>query len=107
MWVFMSDSFLSIVAHEREPEMLLVRARCEGDIARVFPGVTESVDRHADYLYRAVIPRERVAQRLGEMASAISYPNFKNTVSDPERHDAYMDIWSTMYRLQVRERTEW
>ena len=107
MWVFMSDSFLSIVAHEKEPAMLLVRARAEGDIERAFPEVEATLDRQADYLYRAVIPRERVAQRLGELVSTIGYPNFKNTVKEAERHDAYMDIWQTMYRLQVSSRTEW
>lgn len=39
MWVFMSDSFLSIVADSTvsKSDCLLVRARREGDIERVFP----------------------------------------------------------------------
>jgi hypothetical protein len=37
MWVFLNDSFLSIVAHRTEPGVLLVRARTAGDIEAVFP----------------------------------------------------------------------
>jgi len=40
MWIFLSDSFLSIVDKD-DPSgaTLLVRARVAGDIERVFPGV--------------------------------------------------------------------
>lgn len=107
MWVFMSDSFLSIVAHGSDPELLIVRARHQGDIERAFPEVAAVVDKEADYLYHADVPRERVAERLSEFAGSISYANFKNTVVDPDRHDAYMDIWSTMYKMQVRGRSGW
>jgi hypothetical protein len=103
----MSDSFLSIVAHGSDQDVLVVRARHEGDIERAFPDVKAIVDKDADYLYHAEIPRARVAERLADFVSAISYPNFKNTVVDPDRHDAYMDIWSTMYKMQVRARTGW
>jgi|SRR5580704_18831608 hypothetical protein len=104
MWIFLSDSFLSIVAHSSIPGSLLVRARHEGDIERAFPDIAATVDESADYRYRAVIPREVVAQRLSEVAGSIDYPNFKNTVHDHDRRDAYMEIWSTMYRLQLKHR---
>ena len=39
MWIFLSDSFLSIVAHRDKPGVLLVRARRAGDIEAVFPDV--------------------------------------------------------------------
>jgi hypothetical protein len=104
MWIFLSDSFMSIVAHSSIPGALLVRARHQGDIERAFPEVTATIDEASDYRYRAVIPRERVAARLSELAGSIAYPNFKNTVLDHDRRDAYMEIWSTMYKLQLKNR---
>jgi hypothetical protein len=104
MWIFLSDSFMSIVAHASDPGSLIVRARHEGDIERAFPELSATVDESSDYRYWAIIARERVAQRLSELAAAVDYPNFKNTVLDHDRRDAYMEIWSTMYKLQLKRR---
>jgi hypothetical protein len=40
MWIFLNDSFLSIVANRELAGVLLVRARKEGDIEAVFPDAT-------------------------------------------------------------------
>jgi hypothetical protein len=37
---------------------------------------------------------------MAEAVRHISYPNFKATVKDRARHDAYMGVWNTMYRYQ-------
>lgn len=37
MWVFLNNSFLSIVAHRDKPDVLIVRARRAGDIEAIFP----------------------------------------------------------------------
>lgn len=100
MWIFMNDAMLSIVAHRTKPNHLLVRARKAGDIARVFPGTRETRTPGADYLYRAVVKREDVAGALFAEVLAIDYPNFKGSVQDRERHDAYMDVWRVMHRYQ-------
>jgi hypothetical protein len=101
MWIFTSDSFLSVVAHRHDPGMLLVRARVAGDIGRVFPGVIETETPTADYRYRATIPRKTVAAVLAEQVASISYPNFKSSIKEADRHDACMDVWSVMHRLQT------
>ncbi len=62
MWIFLNDSFLSIVAHRDKPGMLLVRARKIRDIGAVFPGAQMWVDKSADYPCRAEVPAEEVAQ---------------------------------------------
>jgi len=39
MWLMFSDCFLSVVSKDCGPAELLVRARREGDIEKVFPDV--------------------------------------------------------------------
>ncbi len=100
MWIHLSDAFLSVVAHRHDPDMLLVRARVAGDIGRVFPGVIETETPTADYRYRATIPRKTVAAALAEQVAGIEYDNFKNSVTEHDRHDAYFETWGALHRLQ-------
>lgn len=102
MWICLNDSFLSIVAHRDEPDSLLVRARVAGHIEAVFPGAEVSVTRHADYGYRAAVPREEVAEAIRQRVEGLAYPNFKASVRDSALHDAYMAFWTVMHRLQQR-----
>lgn len=96
MWIFQNDSFLSIVAHRDKPGVLLVRARKAGDIEAVFAGAESWVDETADYPHRAEVPADDVATVLAERVRGIGYPNFKDSVRDKGRHDAYMGVWSVM-----------
>ncbi len=104
MWILMNDSMLSIVAHNDQPDDLLVRARLAGDIERVFPQAQVKEQADSDYRFRAVLPRPVVADALSRRLQAIDYSNFKNSVRDPERHDAYMDVWSRLSRMQRQAR---
>ncbi len=96
MWIFMSDSFLSIVEDLDNRDNLLVRARIQGDIERVFPGAEVSHTPDHDYYYRASLPRKEVAGKIAEKVESIGYSNFKNTVKDPGRHEAYFEVWEIM-----------
>ena len=100
MWIFLNDSFLSVVAHRDRPDDLLVRARRQGDIERVFPEAEVQTTPAADYAFRAVLPREVVGAAVSKAAEEIAYPNFKGSVTEPDRHDAYMSVWGVMRRLQ-------
>ncbi len=101
MWVFLSDSFLSIVAHRAKPDMLLVRARRAGDIKRAFPWVKkEQRTPAADYLYRAEISRNHLAAHIQSLAFTIDYDNFKGSVSDGPRREAYGKVWAAMMAYQ-------
>lgn len=102
MWIFLSDSFISIVQKPGDTDMLTVRARIEGDIERVFPDAKVQANKGTDYKYRAKVPREVVAKALHDQAMAVNYPNFKSTVKDGKRHDAYMGVWSAMNATQGR-----
>ena len=102
MWVCLSDAFLSIVHKDCEPDELLVRARRQGDIQKVFPDAKVKKTVGNDYLYRAVIKRTVVAEAMTKLAmETIDYPNFKNTVRDNKLHSAFNAIWHTIAKLQV------
>lgn len=103
MWLFTSNSFLSIVEHDHDPSLLHVRARLAGDIQEVFPGADVIETPTADYRFRTSLPRERVAEAMARMVREIDYTNFKNSVSDPNRKDHYIKVWEVMWRAQHSE----
>jgi hypothetical protein len=100
MWIFLNDAFLSIVEDRDDKTRLLVRARVAGDIEKAFPDATVTHTPRADYAYRAFVRREVVAEVIERRVGEIAYPNFKNSVRDHARHDAYMGVWSVMRRYQ-------
>ena len=106
MWIFFSDAFLSVVADKADPtsDRLLVRARRAGDIERMFPEAEVFSLDDADYAYRSWLPRARVAKACQAQILSIDYTNFKDSIGDPEYHDAAMGAWSAMYRYQGRTR---
>lgn len=106
MWVFLNDAFFSIVEPSVDDgglsEDLLVRARFNGDIQRVFPNATVKKTDNHDYAYRALINRRKVADAVAAEVDHINYHNFKGSISGREkfRHDAYLDVWADMYKAQ-------
>jgi hypothetical protein len=102
MWVFLNDAFLSVVA-DQHSDRLLVRARIAGDIERTFPDSAVTEGGGTDYRFRAWIDRDTVAATLYQAAMNIGYGNFKGSVRDVSRHDAYMDVWHQMMAYQRRE----
>lgn len=100
MWIFFNNAFLSIVDKGGDGDTLLVRARHAGDIERIFPEAKVQAGGGTDYRYRARIDRECVASAIADAVRGIDYGNFKDTVRETERHDAYMDVWGAMYAYQ-------
>ena len=101
MWIFLSNSFLSIVDKGDDTgQTLLVRARKKGDIERVFPAAAVIEGAGTDYRFRTRIDREEVAQRMADAVRNTSYENFKSTVREQGRHDAYMSVWNAMFSYQ-------
>lgn len=103
MWICLNSAFLSIVtpkSADPNSEMLLVRARRPGDIEGVFPDAKVEKRPERDYLFRALVPREKVAMVIAAQVMDIGYPNFKNSVRDKKLHDAYGKTWHTMAALQ-------
>lgn len=106
MWICKNNSFLSIVQPSPADPLannglvLLVRARVKGHIEATFPNADVKVVPGRDYLYRAYIARETVADAIADSLRSIDYGNFKNSVGDNALHDAYAKVWHAMGRLQ-------
>lgn len=108
MWICLNNAFLSVVdLVPRDPDKLMVRARIKGDIRRVFPHAVERESRpeeFRDYRFRAIVDRRLVADMIAASIQAIDYSNFKDSVRENDRHDAYLSMWSAMKRYQDRNR---
>lgn len=101
MWIMLNDAFLSIVHKDCGRNELMVRARREGDIERIFPRANVSRSTDTDYLYRAVLPRSEVEFAMVGELRRITYSNFKDTVTDKPLHHAYLGVWNRMAELQT------
>ena len=102
MWIIMNDAFLSVVQNIYDEDELLVRARVEGDIERVFSNAKVFEDEGSDYKYRSYLNKREVAKVIEWNVLDIDYGNFKNSVpsSDSKRRKVYDRVWSDLLRLQ-------
>ena len=102
MWIVLNKSFLSIVKNRNNENQLLVRARVNGDIEKIFSDANVFEDETADYRYRSYIDREIVANAIGKELMNINYDNFKSSVSkdDDIRSNAYMKVWMALNQIQ-------
>ena len=102
MWVFLNNSFLSIVENRNNKEELLVRSRVRGDIDKIFPDSNIFEMENSDYKYRSYIKKIEVSEKIREIVTNINYDNFKNSISKDEykRHDAYLQVWGNLRNLQ-------
>lgn len=104
MWIMLNDAFLSLVQKDCRRDELLVRARRKGDIEKIFEHASVTYTPNADYHWRAVVKRSEVADALIGEVNRITYPNFKDSVTDGLLHSAYLRVWTAMNQLQQRER---
>lgn len=102
MWIFLPNSFISVVRKPSDTDTLTVRARIQGDIEAVFPQAAVESYKGTDYKYRARVPRQVVAQVLHDQVMGLTWSNFKGAVKNRKRYDAYMNVWSAMYAVQDR-----
>lgn len=106
MWIFLKNSFLSIVVPSASDligrgDVLLVRARAKGDIEAVFPGAEVTSPPDHDYSFRAFIDRSQVASEMASLVNEIDAPNFKNSVKEGDRAIAYQRVWAVMNEFQT------
>jgi|694.fasta_scaffold17039_15 hypothetical protein len=112
MWIFCNDAFLSVVVADPDApgcpgdgkDWMCVRARCPGDLELVFGGYAGEVleDVGTDYKYRLYVLRTVLQEALHAEVERISYDNFKGSVREHARHDAYLRCWEAMHGLQQR-----
>ena len=100
MWIQFNNAFLSIVENRSNKVELLVRARIKGDIEKIFPEANVFEDDCADYKYRAFITKAKVAARMMLKTTEINYDNFKNSVNEIARKNAYSNVWMELRKLQ-------
>ena len=84
MWVFLNNSFLSIVENRNNKEELLVRSRIKGDIEKVFSDSDVFEIENSDYKYRSYIRK-----------TDVSIPSDQS-----ERHNSYLNVWTELRKLQ-------
>lgn len=100
MWIILNNAFLSVVSPTPDSPDLAVRARVKGDIERVFPDAKVVSIAGRDYAFRAFIKREDVAAAIASSVARIDYGNFKGSVKEHDRHEAYYEIWGAMAQFQ-------
>jgi hypothetical protein len=101
MWIITRGAFLSVVLKDCTVNEVLVRARREGDIEKLFPDAKVEVGTGTDYRCRAVVSRGALADALENEVFSIDYPNFKNEVArkDPKLADVLHSVWHALLRL--------
>jgi hypothetical protein len=104
MWIMMNKSFVSAVQDRNNADQLCVRARIKGDLEELFgPDIQVLETYDSDYRYRTFLPKSTVAETVAKNIQNIEYDNFKSSVDDHDRHNAYLDVWTAMYRYQHRQ----
>ena len=105
MWIFLNNAFVSAVQHPAEPDIIVVRGRAKGDVAR-FIGheVEETFTPNADYHFRVEMDRKDFLSILMTLPDRIDYSNFKASVRADDRHDAYAGCWYEMNNFQRKRR---
>lgn len=103
MWIFTNNAFFSIVEDRDNTDMVVVRARVQGDLQRAFGNDHEIIESEdSDYRFRAFLNREYVANTIKNNIMNIDYDNFKNSIAkdDKTRKSYYHDVWDVMNRWQ-------
>lgn len=107
MWILLDKGFISIVQHKDDPDLMLVRARVRDDLSNVLGEDIDIVeDKAADYLYRTVVSRQRVADTLRDAVLNVDYTSHVKDIAiersseNPRRSDAYYATWTAMSKMQ-------
>jgi len=94
MWIFMKNSFVSVVQHRKYPDVVIVRARRKEHLEAL--GFQPVRTKNADYLWRSLITKALFYRQLELAVKAIDYPNFKN--ASKLDHELLMRIWELVYQ---------
>ena len=92
---------ISIVQHRDNKDVFLVRSREKSTLEELFRGFSVIELKAADYPFRVFVNRNELPIIYGLIAG-INYPNFKNSVTDPDRHHVYFDVYNASLSLERR-----
>ena len=101
MWIYTRQGMISIVQHRDNQDVFLVRSRERSTLEDLFRGFAIIELEAADYPFRVFVNRDELPIIYG-MIAGINFPNFKNSVKDPERHDVYFDVYNASLGLERR-----
>ena len=101
MWLMTTRGFYSVVEHRDDADRLLVRARCQADIAALSDLVAGEPVRldDADYAWRVETTRDEWKAAMQVLVGEITYPNFKSAIMDDAHVHAYHQVWGVMHEL--------
>ena len=115
MWLATKLGFYSIVEKEHHlrpngDKVFVVRSRTSGDLQRLLnviqPLLKKEYTIHeyekSDYPYRIYLEtKEELSTTFATLASSITYPNFKDEISESdsqqEKSDAYSQLWLNLF----------
>lgn len=104
MWILDPKAgLISIIASDRDPEILVCRARTPASLKIVFGPETQEIEMDGrDYAYRAFLPRTLVAEVLAKRLLTLDYFNVKGAISPQNKalKHAFSDTWHTFAELQ-------
>ena len=116
MWITSKHGFYSVVQIRTDKNLLMVRARVRGDLEKLLE-ISGQVERNCpeiistpenDYPFRIIVARDLWENTLApSLYKDIDYPNFKNTITDGERHRIYSAAWAVYRQLQYRAQGYW
>lgn len=115
MWLCTNFGFFSATRRtdfidSHDNRVMQIRARCKEHLEQLRDrylldelGPIFSLAKR-DYKWRAYCTQEAWARAVYAAAMDIDYKNFKNSVPDPALHEAYENVWSALYELQIPSR---
>jgi len=105
MWLFTLNSFVSVVRHREDPELLLVRARRRDDLIELLGKKLEKEvreDLQADYRYRVILGEKAFKKIISAYLSRrLNYDNYK-AAQKPDREflEFLYEIWRLGHEMQ-------
>lgn len=93
MWICFNDAFVSVVASDKDPKVLMVRARAHDHLTNLFGTHKIHVTPDNDYRYRVYCDKGTWQNIVDARIQNIDYTNFKNSVKNKKLHDLYLEFW--------------
>lgn len=105
MWLMTDMGMYSIVQHNDQPDMFLVRARNRQHLEKLkdqfseLSGIEIHSTPNADYPVRMFVPKVKTAVVFARMLLDVDYGNFKNHVFDIGGDESYLHFLHTVWAL--------
>ena len=105
MWLITKHGFISVVAHDTNPDLVRVRARDGSTWNSWFDMTANEVIEmpDADYRWHADVHRLKLMMVMADAISDLDYTSHvKESVAGDDRamYRAMLDCWSALHRLQ-------